>query len=418
MLGGVVLIPYLLLAFGFAQMFADPAVPVLPVSVLVAVTVAIGTIPPFLPAIRSLEIAAARGLLDASLAEPEEAPPWEARWRAATWYVVHLTCGGAVMAMLLFAVPMFIVAIGRVTGSESGWLTDTNVWPFSELTGVWSAVVGVVLLLGVVYLVAGIGYGLSRLAPVLLGPSSAERIRQLEAASRKLSERNRLARELHDSVGHALTITTLQAAAARQAFDSDPAFARQAMAAIEDAGRAAMADLDHVIGLLRQDDEQRAIDRTVASDAGQSGNTAAPQRDLRQIDALIGDSRRAGLVVDAVVDVDAARIPGAASREAYRILQEGLTNVLRHAGQVRVELRVSAGTDGLLVELANPVPPEGVAASEAGDGTGRGRSGGGHGLDGMRERVAVLRGSLEAGRRDDLWVVRASLPTATTERGA
>ena len=107
------------------------------------------------------------------------------------------------------------------------------------------------LLVGTVYAVAGLGALAATMAPVLLGPSPADRIAALEARERRLAERNRLARELHDSVGHALTATTLQAGAARAVFDSDPEFARRALAAIEEVGRTAMDDLDHVLGVLR-----------------------------------------------------------------------------------------------------------------------------------------------------------------------
>lgn len=99
---------------------------------------------------------------------------------------------------------------------------------------------------------------LSRAAPWFLGPSAAERIAAMESEAVKLAERNRLARELHDSVGHALSVVTLQAGAAGRVLDSDPAFAREALGAIEESARAALEDLDHVLGLLRDDPSRPA----------------------------------------------------------------------------------------------------------------------------------------------------------------
>nr|WP_307870707.1 histidine kinase [Actinoplanes brasiliensis] len=162
------------------------------------------------------------------------------------------------------------------------------------------------------------------MAPVLLGPSAAERVAALEARERQLAERNRLARELHDSVGHALTAVTLQAGAARTVFDSDPAFARRALGSIEDLGRTALEELDAVLGLLRDD---------------ASGPTLA---DVGRL--LTGE-------VDA--EVDDVDVPAPISREAYRIVQECLTNAAKH-GSGRVTLRITA-PDDLVVEVANAV---------------------------------------------------------------
>ena len=104
--------------------------------------------------------------------------------------------------------------------------------------------IGVVLLIATAYAVAGLGALAALMAPVLLGPSPTERMAALQAEAQRLAEGNRIARELHDTIGHALTATTLQASAARELFDSDPAFARRALEAIERVGRDAMNDLD------------------------------------------------------------------------------------------------------------------------------------------------------------------------------
>jgi signal transduction histidine kinase len=210
----------------------------------------------------------------------------------------------------------------------------------------------------------------------------AAELAEAHAADRALAERNRLARELHDSVGHALTVTTLQAGAAARVLHTDPAFVATALDAIAEAGRAALADLDHVLGLLRE------------------GNTGdrAPQPDLGDLDALVDGARSAGVAVALHRDGATGSVPRAVSREAYRIVQEGLTNALRHAGPVPVDVRVTVGAAAVELEVANPLS------------RGPARNGGGRGIAGMRERVGVLRGEISAGRDGDRWRVAARLP--------
>lgn len=413
LLGGAVLIPYVLLAVGFAQMFADPEMPVGPVAVLVAVTVVIATVPPFLPAIRGLEISAARSLLDVPLPEAEPRPSWLTRWRAATWYVLHLAAGGLVLLALLFCVPMAVVLVGQGLNAYDSSALDTNVPPFDQLDGIAAVAAGVAMVPAVGYVAAAVGAGLAAAAPALLGPSSVERIKALEEQARRLSERNRLARELHDSVGHALTVTTLQAAAADQAIGSDPEVARRAIRSIEETGRAAMADLDHVLGVLRDDSRGYRPDpagvnrggeeRSLTSGAGR----ATPQRGIGDISALIEESRGAGLNVDADVAPESSEIPAAVSREAFRVVQEGLTNALRHAGTAPVTLRVRTRAAGVEIELANPLDRARAADAD--------HERIGRGLRGMRERVELLGGELDAGADGDVWRVHARLPGTSAE---
>jgi signal transduction histidine kinase len=387
-LGGVILLPYVLLATGFVQMFAEPDVPRVPVGVLVAVTAAIGIVPPFLPAMRALEISAARSLLGVDLPEPRTDPPWNARWRAAAWYVLHLGAGGLAVVAVLYAVPVAVgLLVEQITGT-GGPLAEVS--PFDQVDGPWVAVVVIALLVALGYLIAGLGWLLARWAPALLGPSSADRIAALQAQAERLAERHRLARELHDSLGHALTVTTLQAAAAGRVLDTDPEFARRALRAVEDIGRTAMVDLDRVIGLLRDD--------------GAVG--LGEPRTLAQLDRLIAETRSAGATLMTEVAGDLATVPEAVSREAYRIVQEGLTNALRHAGPVPVSLRVSITDESLTVELANPLPPGHRPAANSG----------GRGLAGMQERVRALGGRFSAGPSDGEWRVQAHLPAHPAAR--
>lgn len=382
-LGGVILLPYVLLATGFVQLFADSEVPRVPVAVLAVVTAAIGVIPPFLPGMRSLEISAARNLLGVDLPEPQVDPPWSARWRAAVWYALHLLSGGVAVLAVLYAVPAAVgVAVDGLTGAGGALV---QVAPFDRVTGPWVPVVVVALLGALGYLVAGLGVGLARAAPALLGPSPADRIALLQAQAERLAHRHRLARELHDSIGHALTVTTLQAAAAGRVLDSDPEFARRALKAVEDTGRAAMADLDHVIGLLREDD------------AAADGR----QRSLGDLEELIGETRAAGATLTAEIKGDPGQVSLVVSRAAYRVVQEALTNALRHAGPVPLSLHLTTADGGVHIDVVNPLPAEW-----------RPRTGsGGRGIAGMQERVEALHGSFSAGPVDAQWRVRAYLPS-------
>lgn len=398
LLGGVILLPYVLLGVAFGTMLAAessrPAV-----LLLLAVTGLIVAVPAFLGGTRTLEIAAARALLDADVPEP---PPdqsgvrLETRLRGALWYAVHLIAGGLVGMALLMALPLALIFIAQRFGVSSEAMTGLRFGPLDEHDTGALTVTGVLMLIALAYAVAGLGALAALMAPVLLGPSPAERIAALEARADRLAERNRLARELHDSVGHALTVATLQAAAARELLDTDPAFARTALAAIEETSRSAMADLDHVLGVLR--------------DAERPGAGArAPQPTLASLDRLVGDARRAGVAVRVRVDGALGAVPAAVAREGYRIVQEGLTNAARHARREPVELRLAVADGALSIDLSNPLP---VGGPETVPGGGEARSGGGRGLAGMRERVRLLGGDLSVGPEDDRWRVAVRLPAA------
>ncbi|WBB64815.1 histidine kinase [Micromonospora sp. WMMD812] len=388
LLGGVLVLPYVLLAVTFAQLFTGPAVP-WPLSVgLLVVAVVIAVVPLLLDGSRALEVAAARALLGVDLPDPEPGHHGdrETRLRAALWIATHLTVGGLVMFALISAVPMALAFIAQQFGIGTELITAQRFGPLDGRDSGWLTLTGVLLLVGLGYAVAGLGALAASMAPVLLGPAPAERIAALEARATRLAERNRLARELHDSVGHALTVATLQAGAARAVLDTDPEFARRALAAIEEAGRTAMDELDQVLGLLREPDTARP--------------GVAPPRTLADLDRLVADTRAAGLAVDARRAGDPAALPATVSREGYRIVQEGLTNAARY-GRGPVTLRLDVGPDELQLELVNDLLP-----APRGRDPGRG----GRGLDGMRERVLLLGGRLTAGPEGDRWRIRARLP--------
>ncbi|MCO1599473.1 histidine kinase [Micromonospora sp. RHAY321] len=387
LLGGVLALPYGLLAVTFAQLLGDAEIPRPLVYALLVIAALIAVVPLLLDGSRALEIAAVRALLGVDLPEPAAGHRGdrETRLRSALWITTHLVVGALVMVALFSALPMALAFIAQQFGVGDELTSRERFGPLHGRDSGWLTLTGVALLVGLGYAVAALGALAGSMAPVLLGPAQAERIAALEARATRLAERNRLARELHDSVGHALTVATLQAGAAREVLDTDPEFVRRALTAIENAGRTAMDELDHVLGLLRE--------------TGGDRSGAAPQRTLADLDRLVTDARATGLTVHAQRAGDPARVPAAVSREGYRIVQEGLTNAARY-GHGPVTLRLDLHPDALELELVNAVG----RADRADPGRG------GRGLDGMRERVLLLGGRLTVGPDGERWLIRARLP--------
>ena len=205
-----------------------------------------------------------------------------------------------------------------------------------------------------------------------------------------LAERTRIALELHDVVAHDVSVMVVQAAAARRALHRDPDAAVGALDAVETTGREALTEMRRLLGILRPNGQ----------DAEHS-----PQPSLERLGALVAHSREAGLEVDLRVEGEPGPLAPGVDLTAFRLVQEGLTNALKHGGgQARVTLR---WTPQLLeLEIANRI----AAADAARDGLG----GSGQGLVGMRERVALCGGELRAGPIGRGFVVRARLPR---ERG-
>ncbi|PXY29658.1 sensor histidine kinase [Prauserella flavalba] len=338
-----------------------------------------------LPPVRALELAAIRELLDDPVPEAASGPvSGRVRVRAGAMFVAHVLLGALVsLASLMLPAFLGLAFAAPFTGSFGAGTGG----PFPVPRGwasAWLPAAFLLVTLLLFHAVAGAGALLTRAAVAWLGPSAAERIALLERRAGRLAERNRLARELHDSVGHALSVVSLQAGAARRTLRRDPDAAERALDAIGDSARAALDDLDHVLGLLREERAGRA-----------------PQAGLSELPALLSATRAAGVEVDSDVSTGAAAVAPVVSREAYRILQECLTNVLRHAGKVPVTLRVAEADGGLALTVRNPVD----------DGRGYGRAGGGSGLRGIAERVDVLGGRLRAGRQDGDWEVAVWLPS-------
>lgn len=214
-----------------------------------------------------------------------------------------------------------------------------------------------------------------------------------------LDERARIARELHDVVAHAVSVMVVQAGAARFALGADEDEVRERLLSVETTGRSAVDDLRRLLDLLRAEEESSPID-----DGG-------PAPGLGRLDELVDGLQRAGLPVRLETDGLPAELPPLLDVTAYRVVQEALTNVLKHSAAEWVRVLVRAGTEVVVLEVADGGPARG-------DGDHPDRPGG-QGLVGMRERVALFGGRLEAGPAGQGWRVRAELPlvAAAAEAG-
>jgi signal transduction histidine kinase len=202
----------------------------------------------------------------------------------------------------------------------------------------------------------------------------AERDREQEAGRRVTEERLRIARDLHDVVGHHLALINVQAGVAAHVLDDQPAQAKQALDHIMDASRAGLSELRETIGLLRE--------------PGDPAAPTDPTEGLSGLPELIATFRRAGLRIDHEIEGAVRPIPSAADLTAYRVIQESLTNVRKHAGDVTTTVRLGYDRAGLR-----------VVVEDDGNGGPAAQDGDGHGIAGMRERVAALGGSLDVGAR-------------------
>jgi signal transduction histidine kinase len=275
----------------------------------------------------------------------------------------------AVAAGFVVAVGMIVVmaTIGQVT-----WEVVASTWV--ALSVVW-----------VVAVVIRVYRGSAERAERRAALFAADR--EARAREAVYEERARLARELHDSVGHALNVVVLHAGAAQRVIETKPELAREALSSIETASRQALGDIERMLGILRAPDEETRYD--VAPGMG-------------QVEALCAQVREAGLPVTLSVEGEPRPLPASLDLTAFRIIQEALTNTLKHAGKAHAWVSVRWEPAALALDVLDD-----------GRGVAPGVTGGGRGLLGMRERVATFRGELEAGpRAEGGFAVHARLPLA------
>jgi signal transduction histidine kinase len=382
---------HLLVGGALALALAVPVVAAVEVAPLALLTplalVAAGTS----GAVRALERAQADALLGTALPGPAPASGdgggrWAVAWGVVGWLVLRAVLGAAGSLALVAGVAA--AALAAVAPFEPGFFASATYRSPGGPAGAWMPVAGLLALLVAAHLADALGRLEARAAPRLLGPSAAEEVALLRARTGALAERERLARELHDGVGHAVTVTLLQARAASRVLDRDPGAARAALAMIEEISRATMEELDRVLALLRREGGDAG--------GGEPGDLAGLGRALRA----------AGLPLELDLGPPAAlaALPVPVRSAVHRIVQEAATNVLRHAGPVPTRAEVRIDGDHVVVRVRNA--PGVPLRTPAPGGTGRG-------LDGLRERARALGGEAAAGpAADGGWVVEATLPVA------
>jgi signal transduction histidine kinase len=394
-LGGVVFVPFALATLVVLSLVLEDGAPNPDVGTGVigllafAVAAGLGASTALLPGVRQQQVGFARWLLGGPLANDPVGPTGPMRARATAWMAFHLVVGFLISIATMFLLSeaamlalVLLTAVPETMFPPTAWLLEQVAVPgVRRLVG---PALGVVIVLALVYLVFGVGTGAARLAPRLLGPTPRDRLAAAQARADDLVNRNRLAAELHDSIGHTLSVVALQAAAASRLVDHDPSSAREATEAIAKQARAAAAELDHVLGVLRE--ERR---------------TASPQRELSDLPALVEASRSTGVELELIQAGPLEDVPPVVSREAYRLCQEALTNALRHgAAGGPIVVNVEVVEDSLRIEVVNALAER------------RRRAGGGRGLTNLRDRAGLLGGDVSATTDNGSWRLVARIPLA------
>ena len=344
------------------------------------------------PGVRELEVTGARSMLgaDGDLLAPHR-PRAAHHLQTAVWVVLHLLTGLLVATLFATLLPASVVhlvelALDRPLGSGV---------PLPDRPAVRLGAAALALLVVAASALAWwpLGTALARLAPRFLGPTTADRLELVQQRADREAEHTRIARELHDGIGHSLTVVGIQAAAARAVQDRDPAAVAAALSAIEDTARAATEELDTMLALLR---EEPATSPTGAGDDA--------------LDRLLAARRRDGMELRTRIDLP-TDLAALQRLHLVRSLAELLTNAQRHGAPGPVAVTLTAPADRVVLEVTNPLraDEDDTGPSGAPDAVG------GRGLRGLRERAALLGGTVTAGPRDGRWAARLDLPRLTEE---
>ncbi len=331
-------------------------------------------------------------------------------WKVALWTLMRLVLGVVGLAV---AVAALVVPISIAAAVIQAVLIELGIgdWTFSPDSETVARTVSFWVLIGTPVLVLfmpalpwaarGLGAAHRAIARWALGPRSADIARVATERAELAEEQVRIDQELHDSIGHMITMNVIQAGAGAHVFDTDPEFARQALKNIEERGRAAMGELDRIIATIRGDQPE----------------TRAPLPGLADIEGLIASGREAGMDISATIDAPA--VPNAVGRAAFTVVREALTNAAKHAPGAACRVSVGQLDDALAVAVANG--PAVAGAVPAGSGGGR------RGIAGMRDRIELLGGkqriaATEGGGFEVLALVplgaRLELPDALDETWA
>ena len=271
-----------------------------------------------------------------------------------------------------------------MAGAAIGFASIAVVAELDVRVGLENSVWGVILGSVVCVIAYALQQRAKRAADLEERASRLERELEERAHVAVLAERTRIARDLHDLVAHSVSLMTVQAGAARLLLPDDPPRAREPLLSVEETGREALADLRRLFGIVRSEEGDAAL---------------TPQPGLARLDALLEQTRTAGLPVEVAIEGERRLLSPGVDLTAYRIVQEALTNALKHAGPARAQVTIRYGREVLDLEITDD-----GRRTRNGEGTG-------HGLVGMRERVTLYGGELEAGPRGrDGYAVRARLP--------
>lgn len=317
-------------------------------------------------------------------------------WRVVLWVSVRGVLGGVgfTVALLGAIMPMILVAaviqaILYQVGVTGWWGVDTldaGALHVVEVSTFWTAVgAPVVLLIAPLFAWASRGttYVHRLLGRWALGADEDHAVAAANQRADLAEEQLRIDQELHDSIGHMITMNIIQAGAGAHVFDTDPEFSRQALKNIEERGRAAMGELDRIIAAIRGDHHE----------------TRAPLAGIDDLERLVEESRAAGMTIDS--RLDAPQVAAAVGRAVFTIVRESLTNAARHAPGAVVSVTVEEDGDAIAIEVVNDVPD--MSAATIGSAN---RSG----LTGIRDRVALLGGRSHVGQAGGRFAVRALLP--------
>jgi signal transduction histidine kinase len=284
--------------------------------------------------------------------------------------------GAVTLLLLVYSVGRHLDGRGLLAGTAMGLLMIVELGIGGRLVTAedWIYVLltyGAALVFGV-----ALRAQVERSIALAVAADRAEREQEATAQAAVHEERARIARELHDVVAHNVGLIVLQAGGARSVLDTDPERARRALQQVEETGRQTLAEMRHLVGILRVDE----------------GTERQPLPRLERLPALVDETRAAGLAVDLEVKGPPVELPAGLELAAYRLIQEALTNVRKYAAGARVQVRLGYESDRLRIEVSDDGGPSGAAGD-----TERNATGLGHGLIGMRERVQMYDGRMQAG---------------------
>lgn len=317
-------------------------------------------------------------------------------WRVLVWVSARGVLGGVGFAVALLGAIMPIALVAVVVQAilyQCGFTAtlhfdshDVAALHAADVATFWTAV-GTPLILLAAPLFAWASRGTAYVNRLLgrwaLGPSKDVEMAAANQRADLAEEQVRIDQELHDSIGHMITMNIIQAGAGAHVFDTNPEFARQALKNIEERGRAAMGELDRIIAAIRGDRHE----------------TRSPLAGIDDLERLVEESRAAGMTIDA--HLDAPPTAAVVGRAAFSIVREALTNAARHAPGAVVSVTVEHDGDAIAIEVVNDLPAMHAATIDTAN-----RSG----LSGMRDRVALLGGRSQVGPVGGRFAVRALLP--------